>query len=199
MDSVEFCGQVCHHVMGPEYTVYQLSPHAGVACVECHIGPGPEYFVKAKVNGARQVVQVATNTYHRPIGVPVHALRPAHEICGHCHHEQQYRGDRMKVLQQRDEDRDNTPRHTVVNLRLGGEGGHGWEPQGIHWHASRDVKLTFRTTDHQRQDVVSIRVEQDGEVRTWSRRGRDEHGREIGEGGGGTEASVDAHEAEVGP
>ena len=40
MDSVQFCGQTCHQVMQPEYTAYQRSPHARVACIECHIGPG---------------------------------------------------------------------------------------------------------------------------------------------------------------
>ena len=40
MDSVQFCGQLCHTVMAPEYTAYQLSPHARVGCVECHVGAG---------------------------------------------------------------------------------------------------------------------------------------------------------------
>ena len=40
-DSVPFCGKVCHTVMQPEYAAYQDSPHAGVACVECHIGSLP--------------------------------------------------------------------------------------------------------------------------------------------------------------
>jgi hypothetical protein len=46
-DSVTFCGQVCHSVMRPEFTAYQNSPHARVACVECHIGSGAEWFVRA--------------------------------------------------------------------------------------------------------------------------------------------------------
>src|SRR5215467_1176150 len=36
-ESVSFCGQLCHTVMSPEYTAYQLSPHARVACAECHV------------------------------------------------------------------------------------------------------------------------------------------------------------------
>ncbi len=39
-DSVQFCGQLCHTVMHPEFTAYQASPHARVACVECHVGSG---------------------------------------------------------------------------------------------------------------------------------------------------------------
>src|SRR6266567_9003338 len=37
-ESVSFCGQLCHTVMSPEFTAYQLSPHARVACAECHVG-----------------------------------------------------------------------------------------------------------------------------------------------------------------
>ena len=40
MDSVQFCGQLCHSVMQPEFAAYQDGPHSRVACVQCHIGPG---------------------------------------------------------------------------------------------------------------------------------------------------------------
>ncbi|HXC43278.1 MAG TPA: cytochrome C, partial [Candidatus Dormibacteraeota bacterium] len=39
LDSTNFCGTTCH-VMLPENTAYHVSPHAHVACVDCHIGPG---------------------------------------------------------------------------------------------------------------------------------------------------------------
>ncbi len=48
MDSTEFCGTACHNVMQPEYTAFQRSPHVRVGCAGCHIGPGAEWFVKAK-------------------------------------------------------------------------------------------------------------------------------------------------------
>jgi hypothetical protein len=41
-ESVPFCGTLCHKVMEPEYVAYQNSPHARVACVECHVGPGAD-------------------------------------------------------------------------------------------------------------------------------------------------------------
>jgi len=66
-DSPVFCGTVCHKVMAPEYSAYRRSPHAKVACVECHIGPGVSWFVKAKISGLRQVWGVLTNSYDRPI------------------------------------------------------------------------------------------------------------------------------------
>src|SRR5512146_3576083 len=48
-DSVRFCGLTCHTVMKPEYTTYLQSPHARVACVECHVGPGAGWYVKSKL------------------------------------------------------------------------------------------------------------------------------------------------------
>jgi len=45
-ESVEFCGTLCHQVMEPEHTAYQNSPHANVACVECHVGAGASWYVK---------------------------------------------------------------------------------------------------------------------------------------------------------
>ena len=65
-ESVAFCGQLCHTVMSPEYTAYQLSPHARVACAECHVGAGATWFVKSKLSGSRQVFAAIFNTFPRP-------------------------------------------------------------------------------------------------------------------------------------
>ena len=71
MDTDRFCGQVCHTVMQPEFTAYQQSPHARVACVDCHIGPGASWFVKSKISGMGQVLAVLTHSYPTPIPSPV--------------------------------------------------------------------------------------------------------------------------------
>ena len=76
MDSAEFCGTACHSVMSPEWTTYQTSPHARVACVECHVGEGVGALVNSKFNGAWQMVSATFDLYDRPIGTPVHQLRP---------------------------------------------------------------------------------------------------------------------------
>ena len=65
-DSTQFCGQVCHQVMQPEFTAYRNSPHARVTCAACHIGPGASWFVKAKISGVRQVFAVMFNTVLPP-------------------------------------------------------------------------------------------------------------------------------------
>jgi len=70
MDSTEFCGMACHKVMEPEYTAFQRSPHVRVGCAGCHIGPGAEWFVKAKISGSWQLIAVAFDLYPRPIPTP---------------------------------------------------------------------------------------------------------------------------------
>jgi len=91
-ESVSFCGQLCHTVMSPEYTAYQLSPHARVACAECHVGAGATWFVKSKLSGSRQVFAAIFNTFPRPIPTPVHNLRPAQETCEQCHWPKKFYG-----------------------------------------------------------------------------------------------------------
>ena len=49
--------------MNPEFTAYQASPHARVACVECHVGSGAGWYVKSKLSGIRQVYYTAMGTY----------------------------------------------------------------------------------------------------------------------------------------
>jgi len=66
-ESVEFCGTTCHAVMKPEYTAYQNSPHAKVACVECHVGSGANWYVRSKLSGLYQVYAVTLGTVPKPI------------------------------------------------------------------------------------------------------------------------------------
>ena len=62
-DSVQFCGQLCHTVMHPEFVAYSASPHARVACVDCHVGPGAGWYVRSKMSGLRQVYYTIRGTY----------------------------------------------------------------------------------------------------------------------------------------
>ncbi len=114
MDSVEFCGQTCHSVMAPEYTAYLNSPHSRVACVDCHIGSGAPWFVRAKISGVRQLFAVNLKTYSRPIPSPVHNLRPARETCEQCHWPQRFTGDKLVVKTKYADDEQNTPSTTVL-------------------------------------------------------------------------------------
>lgn len=166
MDSTQFCGQACHSVMSPEYAAYKDSPHARVACTQCHIGPGAGWFVKSKLSGTRQLFAVAFNTYSRPIPSPVEHLRPARETCEQCHWPEKFVGDRVKIITHYRDDEANTPAKTVLALHLGG-GGQG---KGIHsWHISPDKQTFYTAVDAKRQEMAKVRVVQkDGKETVYS-------------------------------
>jgi len=150
METVQFCGQTCHQVMTPEYTAYQRSPHARVACVECHIGPGASWFVRSKLSGSYQVLAVSFNLYPRPIPTPVHSLRPAQYTCEECHWPQKFSGDKLVIKTQYADDEKNSLTKTVLLMHIGGQGGNR-ERVGIHGrHLSR---VTYVATDERRQVI----------------------------------------------
>jgi hypothetical protein len=154
LDSTNFCGTTCH-VMLPENTAYHLSPHAHVACVDCHIGPGLPWMVRAKLNGLRQVYMVATDSYPRPIPSPVKDLRPASQTCAQCHWPGRFVGDKLLVRTSYTDDEKNTPQTDVVMLRVGGTDGQG--VSGIHGHHLADaVRIRYVSTDPQRQTIPAV-------------------------------------------
>jgi nitrate/TMAO reductase-like tetraheme cytochrome c subunit len=166
MESTEFCGTTCHTVMQPEHTAYEGSPHSRVKCVECHIGPGADWFVKSKLSGAWQVVSVALDLYPKPIPTPIHNLRPARETCEQCHWPDKFVGDRLKVITHYADDEANTEMKTVLLLRVGGI--QGRESQGIHWHVDPANRIRYRS-DHTRETIYDIElVRPDGTVKRWS-------------------------------
>jgi NapC/NirT cytochrome c family, N-terminal region len=155
MDSTSFCGTTCHQVMDPEYTAYQNSPHARVACVECHIGPGAGWFVRSKLSGLRQVVAVTFHTYSRPIPSPVKYLRPARDTCEHCHWPQRFTGDKFLVNTSYKDDEKNTPQTDVLLLKVGG---HTWQGSvGIHGrHLADAARIRYISTDAERQTIPVV-------------------------------------------
>ena len=157
-DSVQFCGQLCHSVMAPEYTAYQLSPHARVACVDCHVGAGATWYVKSKLSGARQVFATAFKTYPRPIPTPVHNLRPAAQTCEQCHWPKKFFGAQLKVFTHYASDEKNTPRQIRMLINVGGGDPATGAVEGIHWHMNIDNEITYVATDEQRQVIPYIHV-----------------------------------------
>ncbi len=155
MESTAFCGATCHTVMEPEYTAYQRSPHAHVKCVECHIGPGADWFVKSKLSGLWQVVAVALNLYPRPIPTPLHNLRPARETCEQCHWPTRFIGDRLIVKTGYDDDEANTEVKTVLLMKVGGA--QGRTSRGIHWHVDRNVKVRY-LADPTRETIYDVEL-----------------------------------------
>ena len=65
-NSPEFCGTACH-TMPPEYTSYLDSPHARVACVDCHIGQGfITQRITRKAGDAKHIIAAVFKTYEYP-------------------------------------------------------------------------------------------------------------------------------------
>lgn len=155
MESTEFCGQACHSVMQPEFTAYQRSPHANVGCVDCHIGPGADWFVKSKLSGAWQVVSVNLDLYPRPIPTPVHNLRPARETCEQCHWPTKFVGDRLRVIDGFSEDEANTHVKTVLLMKVGGQ--RGAASHGIHWHVDPGVQIRY-LSDESREKIYDVEM-----------------------------------------
>ncbi|HKD83362.1 MAG TPA: NapC/NirT family cytochrome c [Terriglobales bacterium] len=159
-DSIQFCGQLCHTVMHPEFTAYQASPHARVACVDCHVGSGASWYVKSKLSGARQVYYTALGTYPRPIPTPVANLRPAPQTCEQCHWPKKFWGAQLKVFTHYGSDEQNTPRVIRMLIKTGGgDSSLGQVGGGIHWHMNINNKITYFATDEQRQTIPWVRIE----------------------------------------
>jgi nitrate/TMAO reductase-like tetraheme cytochrome c subunit len=158
-ESVAFCGQLCHTVMNPEFTAYQLSPHARVACVDCHVGSGATWFVKSKLSGSRQVFAAALNTFPRPIPTPIHNLRPAQETCEQCHWPNKFYGGQLKVFTHYANDEKNTVREIRLLIKTGGGDPATGAPEGIHWHMNIANKIEYVAADEKRQVIPYVRVE----------------------------------------
>jgi len=156
-ESTTFCGELCHVVMEPEHTAWKNSPHARVKCVECHVGPGAEWYVKAKISGLRQVWAVATNSYPAPIATPIEHLRPARDTCEHCHWPEKFYAGRQKVFYHYAPNKENTPREINMLINIGGapKSPHA---KGIHWHIGTEVYYIAR--DKKRLDIPYIAVKQ---------------------------------------
>jgi hypothetical protein len=119
-DSVGFCGTLCHSVMRPEYTAYRNSPHARVGCVDCHVGPGADWFVRSKLSGVYQVWAALFDKYPRPIPAPIQDLRPARETCEQCHWPEQFFGGQQKRMVHYLSDESNTRWEIDLLIRTGG-------------------------------------------------------------------------------
>lgn len=157
-ESVAFCGSTCHTVMEPEKVAHQRSPHARVRCVECHVGPGAAWYFKSKLSGAHQLYAVLTDSYPRPIPVPIESLRPARETCEHCHAVAQHAGvQRLKTRVAFLPDEANTRWEIDLLVNVGG-GTFGAQGAGIHWHLNPANRVEYIASDVERQKIPWMRV-----------------------------------------
>lgn len=156
-ESVQFCGQVCHRAMNPEFVTYQRGAHARVDCVQCHIGSGAEWFIKAKINGTHQLIAYTLDNYKRPIATPIKNLRPAQDICEKCHWPEKFHGNVDIAFDHFLSDKKNTP-YSVRLLMHVNQPQPGAPAGGIHWHVNRNERVEYYAADEKRQDIPWMRV-----------------------------------------
>jgi nitrate/TMAO reductase-like tetraheme cytochrome c subunit len=159
-ESTEFCS-LCH-VMHPEVTAYENSPHARAECGTCHIGPGAIAAVKAKLANVRYLWVYPLGLYEKPIPSPITSLRPVEVVCEQCHWPEKYYADRLVVIPDFAEDEANSLTETAIAIRTGGGRESEGLGRGIHWHI--DNPVYYIATDEDRQDIPWVQAEYDGKI-----------------------------------
>ena len=166
METVQFCGQSCH-VMQPEFTAHENSPHARVACVDCHVAPGATGWLESKAAGTRQLIDVVFNTYPRPIESAMESNRlvPSRGTCEQCHWPQKFDAVKLRVIFNFQDDQSNTQTQTVLMMLTG-----GGDLGGIHGkHLGPGIEIHYAAADPKRQNIpwVEYRNRNTAEVRTF--------------------------------
>lgn len=168
MDSPQFCGEVCHTAMKPEFVAREGKPHAHVTCVECHVGPGASSFFKAKLAGTRRLLAVTFHTYPRPIVAASDQLLPARDTCEQCHWPEQFHGDKIRRIVEYGDDEKNTESVTTLRVHVGGGDGRRGTATGIHWHMNVANEIEYIATDNDRQVIPYVRMkDRQGVVREY--------------------------------
>jgi len=146
VDSVGFCGQVCHTVMQPEFAAHETGSHANVKCIDCHAGPGAMSFVSAKASGTRRVLAVMRGRYETPIVPEPRQLPTSKETCEQCHSSARFSGERInRVIEYADNEK-NAPAETKIKFDL----------RKVHTHMDKGIE--FAATDKTRQTIPYVRV-----------------------------------------
>ncbi|UCC44825.1 MAG: NapC/NirT family cytochrome c [Candidatus Zixiibacteriota bacterium] len=156
-ESVEFCGELCHTVMQPQYAAYKESSHARVSCTACHVGYGADWYAKSKLSGAYQVYATLADVFPRPIPTPIENLRPARETCEQCHWPEKHYSGRVREFVHYRYDEANTPWYLEMLIKTGGDESEGLHASGIHWHINKDVLIEYAARDEGRQDIPWVR------------------------------------------
>jgi len=168
MDSVAFCGQVCHTPMQPEFVAHQTGAHANVRCVDCHVGAGASSFVSAKAAGTRRVLAVIRGNYSKPIVPAPSQLVKAVETCEGCHSPARYHGDKVRRVVEYADNEKNAETVTTLKVHVGGGDERRGLATGIHWHMNVANEIEYIATDKSRQTIPWVRMkDRDGHVREY--------------------------------
>jgi NapC/NirT cytochrome c family, N-terminal region len=193
-ESVAFCGTTCHETMKPEYTAFQVSPHARLRCVDCHVGSGAQWYARSKITGAYQLYAVAFNKVPKPIMTPVHNMRPAHDTCEQCHWPSKFYGTQLRTLTHYSYDEQNTARTRRLLVNVGGGDSSSGPVAGIHWHMNIANEVTYISIDDHRQVIPWVRIkDRQGNVTEYYDRNRPLTPDQIANGNSRKMDCVDCH------
>jgi len=167
MESRQFCASC--HVMTPEARAFDQGPHAGILCVDCHVGDGARGFLKSKMQGTHQLYLVLTDKVETPIKTAIASgkMVPSAETCEACHWKEQPAAARVKLIQSYAQDEANTPETTLLTMNVGGA-----RMGGIHGsHHGEGVEIRFAARDALRQEIpwVEYSNSKTGEHRVYTR------------------------------
>ncbi len=163
-ETADFCGRC--HTMSPELQAYEAGPHKNVACAECHVEPGITGWIKAKINGTKQLIEVVLGTFPTPIPPPDHSDMPlTADTCEGCHGVTRDAVKTLKTETIYSEDQTNTPQFVGLMVRPGG--GNPFDvSRSVHWHVLRTVN--FWSSDPRSQIIDLVEATQtDGTIGTY--------------------------------
>src|SRR5262245_23551764 len=149
METRQFCTSC--HVMTPEGRAFDQGPHAGILCVDCHVGEGARGYIASKVQGTHQLISVLTDTVEKPIESAIQAgkMVPSAETCEQCHGKDQPAEGTLRLIQRYAEDEATTPETTLLTMNVGGT-----RMGGIHGtHYGEGIEVRFVANDARRQDI----------------------------------------------
>lgn len=160
-----FCGETCHEPMEPQAVAHQMSEHAQVACVACHVGPGATAYVKTKVNGVRQLYHTVLGDFDRPIRLHQRDRRPSEETCQSCHWQQKHTGSVLREYTHYLADEENTPWTVKMMVHVGGGDALQGPVKGIHWHMNLSNRIEFVQRGETGESIPWVRLtDGDGKV-----------------------------------
>ena len=150
METTQFCGNTCH-VMKPEFVAHQNADHSRIVCVECHVAPGVGGWLESKMSGTRQLLEVMTNSFPRPIPSAMESNRLVSSTgtCQNCHSTQKFASAKLRVIPDYASDEANTPSQTVLMMLVGGS-----KFPGIHGsHFGPGISIRYSPQDAKRQTI----------------------------------------------
>ena len=154
-ETADFCGR-CHE-MGPELVAYEAGAHRDVTCGECHVEPGVSGWIKAKLNGTKQLIQVITGLYPKPVPPPDHAALPSvKDTCLRCHSLERLATANLITRTAFTEDEKNTRQFVGLMIRPG-SGDVFDVKRSVHWHVLQEIDYWSAEGDASKIDLVVVK------------------------------------------